>query len=391
MAFGIYVHIPFCIQKCSYCDFATLPQDTDAKYRDYVQLLAQEIALRSASIPKEPVTSLYFGGGTPSLLSADSILSIQKYIANAGFEYSRDFESTLEINPGTVNKEKLDLYRGAGIHRLSVGVQTFHAPTLKKLGREHSSDDTRKTLELIASENFPYTADLMFGLPNQTLESLTKDIELLMSYKPKHISLYNLTIPEKHHLNIERPEDEVQTKMFELIEETLFKYGIARYEISNFSQPGYESKHNLLYWTGASYWGIGLGAHSFMNHVSDFGARFWNPKSINKYSEQVASLKYNPFWLALPPAQLEILKQHESLTDYFHTRLRRTIGFTKADLITNYSLTEKLISEIEKRIQRLVNQNLMEVQAERYFLTPQGRHLANKVFFELTFLPEDLM
>jgi oxygen-independent coproporphyrinogen-3 oxidase len=286
MAFGIYVHIPYCLQKCHYCDFVTLDMNHSVTPAQYTSLLINEVQSRSATIlePRQQLTSLYFGGGTPSVLSAEAILSIRQEIANNGFEFTPSTEITIEINPGTVTKSKLDQYLAAGVNRFSVGVQTFHSKHLTRTGRLHSIDDSRELLAMLKAASLNYSFDLLFGLPEQTLDDLSADLRELVSFSPPHVSLYNLTVPKDHAMNKNRASDDVQADMFEVIETALLKAGLIRYEISNFAKPGFESRHNFLYWEDQPYWGIGIGAHSYLPTLGPFGSRFWNPASVKTWS-----------------------------------------------------------------------------------------------------------
>ena len=252
MGFGIYVHIPYCIQKCHYCDFTTFSLDHRIQMPQYMELLLQELRLRHSMISQRNLDSVYFGGGTPSLLPAKDILTFMNELANVGFQLKEDAEVTIEINPGTIDDERLDLYRDAGVNRYSVGVQSFRDSQLNSCGREHTSTETRKDLDLLKKRNLNFSVDLLFGLPHQDISEIDWELDQFLSYEPSHISAYNLTIPKGHPMNKGRAEDTVQAEMFDHIERRLLEKDIHRYELSNFSKPGYGSKHNMLYFASAS-------------------------------------------------------------------------------------------------------------------------------------------
>jgi oxygen-independent coproporphyrinogen III oxidase len=388
MRFGIYVHIPYCLQKCHYCDFITFDMNHKLSPKEYVTLICAEIHARSSSIAHRQLNSLYFGGGTPSVLHPDQILTIRDAIANEGFVFADDCEITIEINPGTVTSEKLDLYLAAGVNRFSVGVQTFNANHLRQTGRLHSVADSRELLTLLSEKNLNFSFDLLFGLPHQGLNDVEKDLRELLSFRPPHVSLYNLTVPKTHMMNEFRVSDDEQAQMFSLIDSHLTSAGIHRYEISNFSRAGFESKHNDLYWSDQPYWGLGVGAHSYLPDAKPFGARFWNPATAASWASQVESLTGTPYFESLPETQLESLKAHESLTDFCHTSLRKLSGLNLTNLKRKYG--PKTCTLVEERLLLMVKNGLLKNAENTFFLDPSAYARANMVFLELTFLSEDL-
>jgi oxygen-independent coproporphyrinogen-3 oxidase len=394
MAFGAYVHIPYCLQKCHYCDFVTLDMNDSTGPAIYVAHIIKEIQLRSSSISARRLSSIYFGGGTPSVLDVDDILSILKEFANQGFIFESDIEITVEINPGTVTAQKLNEYLVAEVNRFSVGVQTFNEAYLKQTGRLHSVQESRDLLRLLRDQRVNYSFDLLFGLPHQNREDLAADLEELVSFDPPHVSLYNLTIPKQHFMNQNRASDEIQADMFGDIETALNSHGLLRYEISNFAKPGFESRHNSLYWTDQGYWGLGIGAHSYLPQESAFGVRFWNPASIATWQRQLSSplddsSQSRPFFLNLPERQVEFLKLNELLTDYCHTSLRMTRGLLTNDL--NKKFDAKTASRVTERLDRLERRGLLARTSEGYAIAPEARPQANTIFLELTFTPEEIL
>lgn len=378
MSSGIYVHIPFCLQRCSYCDFATFKFDETIPIREYLMLLAKELECRSAAVPFRELDSIYFGGGTPSLLETNDIQWIISKIFSLGFMLKPNAEITLEINPGTISDNKIKHYLEIGVNRFSVGCQTMSDELLKRIGRKHNSEQTKQTLRQLQSFNANFSVDLLFALPGQSKEVLLADIASLISFKPNHISPYYLTIPEGHVLQKNRPKEDLELEMFALIEEELTKAGYRQYEISNFSLPGFESKHNLLYWNDSSYWGVGLSAHSYFN-TPDWGMRFWNPRSMDLYKSQSSIFNFN----ILPNNQIEYLKPHESLTDFCHTSLRVSDGISK--VAVRHKFGESALNLVSSRLTRSKQSEHVIETDSHWRLTAKGRLLSNQVFSNILF------
>lgn len=407
--FGLYVHIPYCLQICTYCDFVKFEARDLPPADEYVSLLEEELAVRTMAFrdslwPKTtPVNSIYFGGGTPSLFSPSQILTILNAIAKNGFDYAdKKVEITLEINPGTITRSSLEEFQAIGVNRFSVGAQTFDEKLLQATGRKHSTKDTLETLELLARRGVNYSFDILFGLPGQTVEDVKKDILRSLEFQPFHISAYNLTVPSGHPLNKGRASDEQQAEMFHVIEEELRSAGIHCYEVSNFSKPGFESQHNLLYWTDGAYWGLGVGAHSYLPNWasphSRWGVRFWNPATVRAYREELQKVRGQQFWRTLPKERSETLKLHELLTDFSHTSLRRVAGLSQRLIQEKFGPQsgDRLISEFQRRLAPLVEAGLVQkfgaehdAFAGGWRLTSIGRPLADRVFEALTFLESD--
>ena len=386
MAFGIYVHIPYCKQICTYCDFAKYEHTKIMPPTEYVKLIKKEISDRALAVGPREVDTLYFGGGTPSLFDPSLIVAIKDHLANEGFGTRKSTEISIEIDPGTADQKKIEGYLEGGLTRFSVGAQTFHDHLLKGAGRKHSPADTLEMLTILKKLKVNYSFDLLFGLPKQSLDDVRTDVHQALEYNPSHLSAYCLTVPEKHPMNIGRAPDEDQVEMFDVIEDGLRTAGILRYEISNFAKPGAESKHNMLYWTDEEYWGVGVSSHSFLKR-GEFGTRFWNPPSLNAHVKQVTSGE-----IKLPGEQVEELALNQALTDFCHTSLRLTRGMGENALRLKFgnNVAEKVISllgEIEK------SQHLEKVASsgENFWrITPAGRVLANVVFEKLTFLKGDV-
>lgn len=390
--FGLYVHIPYCLQKCHYCDFVTFEMTHKIKMDDYTQLLLTELQARAHHIESRHLTSIYLGGGTPSLMPIDSIRLLLQKIKSLGFTLDKDIEFTIEINPGTIDEARLDEYLSLGVNRFSVGVQTFNNSYLQNCGREHSAQDSRTTLKLLKNRNVNYSFDLLFGLPHQAIADLNNDLDELLDWAPPHVSLYNMTVPQAHKMNLYRAEDSAQAEMFSIISNQLQRVGIHRYELSNFSKPGFESKHNMLYWTDNGYWGIGVSAHSYLpSFGGPWGTRFWNSMSASGYEKFVSDLQNentHNIISKLPLTQIEILNLHESLTDFCHTSLRTIHGLKRESLLHKFG--EQVLNIVLKRLDLLVQKGWLKHEGGRYVFTSLGWPLANQIFLELTFLKDDV-
>jgi oxygen-independent coproporphyrinogen-3 oxidase len=426
MKFGVYVHIPYCIQRCRYCDFTTFEQNSIMPPEDYVELLVSEIQTRSKSLASIELESVYFGGGTPSLLNPKYIDKILQTLDACGLHSSNSTEVTIEINPATINLQKLDNYKKMGINRFSLGVQTFSDSLLKACGREHNSQQTKETLELLSGHTSNFSLDILYALPGQTLDQVAKDLDIALSYQPHHVSAYCLTLPQGHPMNQNRPEDDIQMSMLDLITERLNSNQWKQYEISNFSIPKFESRHNLLYWQDQAYWGIGLSAHSSfpktpdnkdslkastpndgfdiankMNlndsmmsspYQIDKSLRFWNPKEFKTYISQLRDQKNStanfgyPFE-ALKPQQVERLQDWETLTDFCHISLRLNSGLSKEALRYRYS--HPLCDLISSRLKKSVEQGWVNESNLGWTLTREGQKMSNQIFLDTTFLSDD--
>lgn len=386
MAFGIYVHIPYCIQRCIYCDFATYEKSSILPPSEYIEFLHKEIQVYGPLLKHRIVDTLYFGGGTPSLIEPDLLISILKELRSIGFEFSPHCEITLEINPATLDKEKLEKYLGAGINRFSVGAQSFNDELLERVGRKHNAEDTRTTLQLLAERNLNYTFDLLFALPRQTLKHLERDLEIIGEFRPPHLSAYCLTVPDGHPLAKARLPEQEQIEMFDRIEESLGSIGLIRYEISNFAQGSHESKHNMIYWTDQDYWGIGLSAHSYLKEAP-WGIRFWNANPIKKYTETMGALPRVPPTSMVDfrdPDQFEALTERQSLTDYCHTFLRTQRGLDLNELEIKFGSQRRV--QLQGIVRDLRERGWLKKEQDRWQLSREGLLLSNRVFEACTFL-----
>lgn len=393
MAFGVYVHIPYCLQRCSYCDFATytlaqINQDLPPP-QEYIELLKTEIRSRGPSLSPRQMDTIYFGGGTPSLIEPSLIVSVLHELENAGFTRSPACEVTIEINPATIHPQKMETYLAAGINRFSVGAQSFDDGLLKSVKREHDALQTRETLSLLQKYGVNFSVDILFALPGQTLAILSRDLDEALSFRPKHVSPYCLTVPEGHALSKIRPLEDIQVEMFALVHQKLTGAGLLRYEISNYCQPGYHSRHNSLYWSDDSYWGIGLSAHSYEKNPA-WGVRYWNPPAMGAYARLIrehADQRAKAPYTQLPPTNWECLKAHEALTDFCHISLRRKEGLDLRRLAKKFGAQS--LALMQGPLDQMESEGLLHKREGLWALTEEGLLVSNRVFQQLTFLPEE--
>lgn len=287
---SLYIHIPFCVRKCGYCDFLSAPADEKARDR-YVQALLMEIErYRGTETADRKIKTLYIGGGTPSTLSVKQLECIMQKI-KCTFNFHGDMETSMEMNPGTASKEKCRALYQMGINRLSIGLQSTNDMELKTLGRIHSYEDFLNTYTWCREAGFQnINVDLMAALPYQTVESYTTGLRKIIRLAPEHISAYSLILEEgtpfyqKYNSGCyPLPDEEQERLMYRETEQILAQAGYERYEISNYAKKGYACRHNLVYWQGGDYLGLGLGSSSYMD-----GVRFHNTTDLNTYVNQGA-------------------------------------------------------------------------------------------------------
>lgn len=364
---GIYVHIPFCIKKCKYCDFASFVCDKDMqdKYTDYI---VKEINNIKDKTENYIVNSVFFGGGTPSLLSS---LNMQRIITaiRANFYFDKDAEISLECNPRTANFGKLKNYRKLGFNRISIGVQSLDDDILRKIGRVHNSKDFLEcysAVKLAGFENINY--DLMFALPDQTFESFKNTCDTLIKLKPEHISCYSLILEENTPLFKEKDfynfaDEDENRKMYEYVKNLFESNGYEQYEISNFAKCGYECKHNLKYWEMKEYIGFGSSASSFFENC-----RHTNPDSLEKYFEFIENYKY-PF--------TETEDKKDLMSEFMFLGLRKIKGINDKDFKELFN--ESFFDIYKKEIEKHINNGLLIKEEENIRLSPKGLDLANYV------------
>lgn len=368
MPAGVYLHIPFCRSRCSYCDFATdVYRDSDAVER-YVDAICREIGKYEAENWKEADT-IYFGGGTPSLLSAKQVEKILTVVSDR-FDVTPDVEITMEMNPATVSAETLREYRGLGVNRASFGVQTFDDRALRLLARGHDADDARNTFKLLREAGFDNISfDLIAGLPNQTLENWQRNLDEALQMDPEHLSLYLLEIheatPLAEQIRSKRqpmPDEDIAAEMYEVMLERIAA-GYSQYEISNFSKPGFWSKHNNKYWRLDPVFGFGVSAHSF-----DGVERYANERDTAKYVSRIES-----------ETSAEIMREKiDAVSEFIFLGLRLNRGINLSEFRERFGID--IGDRYRDEIAQLIKDNLIERSAETIKLTKKGMLFSNDVF-----------
>ena len=317
---GIYIHVPFCKQKCSYCDFVSFPNKIE--YAEaYMACLYKELKMRGEELKDYQFETVYFGGGTPSYVPPKLILGAMNQIKKC-FRLTKDAEITLELNPGTISESKIKTYLEAGVNRFSIGLQTAIDEQLEDLGRIHNARDYVYATQLLAGQNF--STDVMLGLKNQTKEDVKKTIELAVACGSKHVSMYALTVEDgtpiyTDYINGDLPDADEVAALYEYGYKLLQEKGLARYEISNFAVPGYESRHNLNYWKRGEYVGVGVSASSFMG-----GRRLTNTFDLDEYMKCVISGFF-------PVVDSEEVDEKDAKFEYVMLALRTAKGLSLAD------------------------------------------------------------
>ncbi len=386
--FGAYVHIPFCIQRCHYCDFATYSKDQIQANDEYVDHVCREIRLRRPLFSERYLDTLYFGGGTPSLLTPEQLNQIVQAFRAEGLTIDPNTEVTIEVNPATLDAEKCEQFKEIGINRISIGCQSFNDQYLQACNREHTADQTRETIRLVKKHFDNFSLDLLFSLPQQELKQLAADLKEVVDFAPPHVSAYCLTLPSHHPMNQGRCSEDEQIEMFELVIAGLRSIGLERYELSNFSSPGFHSKHNNLYWTDQNYWGLGLSAHSFRK-TADASYRFWNTKSYSAYMQQMDRLEEaKSIETSFASSQWERLGLHEAMTDFCHTHLRLAQGLNQQSVRHKFGdWAPKLVQD---KLQDSQKKGLILPTPLGFRLTERGFLLSNLVFSDLLISPEDI-
>jgi len=378
--FSLYVHIPYCVSKCPYCDFNShvVPDIPEANYTEALILELNHYA-RMNHWRARSVQTIFFGGGTPSTFQPSSIARILESV-NVLFPIDSDCEITLEANPGTVESANFAGYRSFGVNRISVGVQSFQPHLLKFLGRVHSADEAVKALHVIGDAGFEnFSLDLIYANPGQTLRDLENDLDTALGFQSPHLSAYNLTIEEGtpfHHEyrsgRISLLSEDQEIAMGELIERRLSDAGLQRYEISNYARPGFHSRHNVNYWQSGDYLGIGAGAHSHKRVANDgiYGRRWWNEKNPARYMSKISESGQ-----AVTDAEESDLTR--ATGEYMFSGLRLTEGVSLRAFSTRFGNN---MLELYPAISGWISEGLMERHGDRLRLTQRGLMVANSIF-----------
>lgn len=375
---GIYIHIPFCMKKCFYCDFVSYANKEDM-IEKYIKALEKEIKIKAEENKLLKINTIYIGGGTPSFIDSKHIV----YIINAikeSFNVKENAEITIEVNPGTVTKNKLEDYIKCGINRISIGLQTTNNELLKQIGRIHKYEQFLETYNLIRMVGFNnINVDLMLALPNQTIKDLEDSLNKVIMLKPEHISVYSLILEEKTKLydlvesgKLELLDESIERNMYWKVKNILEQNGYKHYEISNFAKQGYESKHNLNCWNQEEYLGMGVAAHSYLNNK-----RYSNTENLEQYINKL---------LDEEGIKNDIVTVHEEQTledkqkEYMLLGLRKIEGVKISDFKNKF--VQNPIYVCRKELDKLVKEDLIQVEENNIKLTKKGLDLANLVFEE---------
>lgn len=373
---SLYVHIPFCMQKCNYCDFVSFPA-AQGLQEEYVKALIKEIKLYSRS-DNYRLASLYFGGGTPTLLSEKMFIEIFTVISDS-FIIPNNTEITVEANPGTLSKDKAKLLKELGVNRISLGVQSMHNDELLAMGRIHSAKDVYKVVETLAVVGINnYSFDFIGGLPDQNKEKLISSLRHGVDLSPKHISLYGLKLEEgtpwekfDRENKLTFPDEDLSADLMKAGQQFLNSMGYKRYEISNYSLEGFTSRHNMQYWLNEPFLGVGLGASSYLD-----GERYTNECDIKQY---IINLQQE----VLPIAQREKinLKIEQAETLFLGLRLIEGIEIARF----NRRFDSDLFKNFSHAIEKHVGLGLLNITPTHLRLTPRGLDVANEVMID--FIP----
>ena len=382
---GLYIHMPFCKQKCYYCDFVSYPNRYEMVER-YIKCLKSEIVQYANENrimhehglePKFIIKTIYIGGGTPSSIDEFYILNIMETI-KVNFEIAEDAEITIEVNPGTASKEKLKAYREAGINRISIGLQAVQDRLLKSIGRIHNYSDFENTFEWAREAGFDnINVDLMLALPNQTLEDLKESVKTIVNLKPEHISVYSLIVEENTKMEkmVQEgtailPTDEEERAMYWFVKDYLEKHKYKHYEISNFAKPGFESKHNTDCWKQKEYIGIGAAACSFMDNK-----RYSNIESLEQYIKNIENGNPNRNLMLN-----ETLNEEDKMNEFMMLGLRMMCGVNTAEFEKRFGKSfDEVYGKTAARFEKL---GLLECCGDFCRLTEKGIDVSNSVMCE---------
>ncbi|MDO4170739.1 MAG: radical SAM family heme chaperone HemW [Lachnospiraceae bacterium] len=364
---SLYIHIPFCVQKCKYCDFLSF-STCEGDRNSYIQELKKELIWKHTWTQEEyQVISIFFGGGTPSLLTGTQMEGLLSVI-DQYYDVANGAEITIEANPGTLTKDKLSKYLKAGMNRLSIGLQSANNQELAMLGRIHTYEEFIKNYDLAREVGFEnINIDLMAALPGQTYKSYQKTLQKVVALKPEHISAYSLIVEEGTPLAkdtglLEKlPDEDLDRDMYQLTKDYLRQYGYERYEISNYSKPGKECRHNCVYWSGGEYLGFGLGASSYFQ-----GQRFVNESDFTNY-------RYDS-----ERHEVQVLSRNEKMEEFMFLGMRMTRGVSEAEFARRFDCSmESVYGDILKRQEA---DGLIIRKNNCVQLTDKGLDISNYVF-----------
>ncbi|CAM3444895.1 MULTISPECIES: radical SAM family heme chaperone HemW [Brevibacillus] len=374
MPHSVYIHIPFCTNKCYYCDFNSFVTNNPQLVWDYLEALKREMELTFANRQLEPVKTIFVGGGTPTFLDQEQMRmfleTVQHYL---GRHLTPDVEFTMEANPGTTDVNKLRLMRELGVNRLSFGVQSFDNALLKRLGRIHNTDDVYRSVDNARSVGFEnLTIDLMFGLPDQTLPIFRETLDKAFALGTTHFSAYSLKVEENtlfHTLyqkdQLPLPSEETELEMYLILIEEMEKQGYAQYEISNFAKPGFESQHNKTYWLNNEYYGLGAGAHGYVN-----GERHVNAGPLAVYLQMSKE--------GLPRVEQFVVPVEDAMEEQMILGLRLREGVDLPRFANRFGVAAQDVFGTIMKEER--EKGMLEEKGGYLRLTEKGLPLGNEVF-----------
>ena len=372
---GLYVHVPFCAQKCNYCDFNSYKIEEKNQKKDYLISIKKEMELYKEEFKNKEFTSVFLGGGTPSILTPEELTILMENIYS-NFNIKRDAEITMECNPGTLNKVKLKAIKSLGINRLSMGLQVTQDHHLKYIGRIHTYEQFEKNYKdaiEVGIDNI--NVDLMYSLPNQSFDEWKETLNKIINLNPSHISAYSLILEEGTkfydiYLNkeFELNDEEVDISIYNYTIDTLYKKWYHQYEISNYAKEGYECKHNIVYWKCDNYLGLGPGASGYINNY-----RYSNICDIKEYNK---CLEYNK----KPIEEKNVLSKKDEMEEFIFMGLRMNEGINLDEFYEKFNVNFK--HKYNNILDKLKNLNLIIEQNNNIALTQRGRELSNTVFIE---------
>ncbi|SDY31142.1 radical SAM family heme chaperone HemW [Tindallia californiensis] len=371
-AISLYIHVPFCASKCHYCDFVS-EVGNESQVNEYVQLLSKEVQRYQKVISDKKIKTIFFGGGTPSLIPGKKMKEIMKRITG-DFSVLPEAEISLEANPGQLDREKLFNYRESGINRISFGLQAIQEPLLKKLGRRHDVEIFARQVTNAREEGFfNLNVDLIFGIPGQTITDWSHSLSYIADLGIPHTSCYGLTYEEgttlhtmKETQKIRPVEEEVEWQMFHVAMNEMKKRGYHHYEISNYCQEGSQCKHNITYWKNEEYLGIGIAAHGYLD-----GVRYGNTETFYDY-ERIINAD------GLPVVVQQKISKEEAMKETMFLGLRMMEGVSNSCFYQRHGVS--LFDIFEKEIKELTYKKLIAVEKDNIKLTNLGIDLANQVF-----------
>lgn len=373
MSIGIYIHIPFCVKKCPYCNFTSFTTEI-VPIKEYINSVIKEMEVRRGEVSGR-VDTIYFGGGTPSILAPEAVNHILSNVLKH-FPAENPPEVTLEANPGTVDMDKLRGFRQAGVTRLSIGIQSFNDKLLAVLGRVHTGEQGLKTFEYARAAGFDNIGiDLIHSIPGESISECENELKETVRLRPEHISAYNLTVEEGTFFHCQQekgllslPHEEVQVQMLLTTGDVLEKSGYEHYEVSNYALPGFRSKHNQVYWKGGEYLGLGVSAHSYSRN--GFGIRRGNTSDLAKYVKLIDE-KGRAF------VEEERLTREKSMGEAVFLGLRMLEGVNLAEFKNRFGIGAE--KAYKKEIEELEEKGLLKVENGYLRLTKKGLLLLNDV------------